>query len=111
MEIGQLPPKAPLGPSASMEEIDKLYGQLEIGNAAETVIRMLDPIIEERLGRLLDELGKCAPELGLILDVRARISEAWRLRKEITAKAAEGKRAINKLQAIFQTTKPSTTVR
>ena len=111
MEPGQLPLKAPLGPNATIDEIDKLYGQLEIGNAAETVIRMLDPIIEERLGRLLDELSHCPAELGPILDLRARINEAWRLRKEITQKAREGKRAIDKLQAIFQQSKPNNGVR
>src|SRR3990167_3782754 len=77
------PPGAVTSISEQIKEMDKLYASMEIGSASETVILAIDPIIERRLGMLLDKLTQCPAELGTILDIRAQICETWRIRKSL----------------------------
>lgn len=90
----------PRKPVEGLEAIQSLYGAVDKGTAAETVIRVLDPIIEQRLGVLLDQLAACPPELGPILDIRAKIGEVWRIRKDLTSVSKTGKNALEALKSV-----------
>lgn len=83
------------------EAVDRLYELADIGVAAETVAKALAPIIERRLGYLLDQFGKCPPELGPLLDLKAQISEVWRLRQELKIQAMKGQTALEALQKMM----------
>lgn len=98
-ESSLLPRRAP---SQVIDEVDKLYGAVEAGHAAESVRLALDPIIERRLGTLLDQFVNCAPDLATLLDYRAQIKETWRMRKNMAEKAKEGKDALSQLKALFE---------
>lgn len=84
-----------------ISQINKLYDQAELGRSSETVIRALDPFIERRLGLLLDRFAQTAPELGPLLDLRAQISEVWRMRKELRQDSLKGDAAIEVLKRVF----------
>ena len=68
---------------SKFEAVEKLYQEADIGVSAETVLSALDPLIERRLAFLLDQFAICDPELGKLLDLKARIAETWRIRKEL----------------------------
>lgn len=80
---------------------EKLYNEAELGASSDTVLRALDPIIEKRLGLLLDQFAQCAPELGPLLDLRAKITETWRIRKELLNARSRGRRSWETLQQIL----------
>jgi len=84
-----------------IQEMDKLYGSIEIGAASDMVLKALDPIVEMRLGHLLDRLAQAPPELGAILDIRAQICETWRIRKQLKEAGKNGKNAMNTIKNIF----------
>jgi len=98
-------PEAPKPPMASIseqiKEMDRLYNSMEIGAASETVLRAIDPIIEKRLGVLLDQLALAPSELGAILDIRAKICETWRMRKSLKEASLNGKRAVDTVKNLF----------
>jgi hypothetical protein len=85
--------------SARIEATEKLYNEAELGASADTVLRALDPMIERRLGQLLDQFSACAPELGPLLDLRAKITEVWRMRKDILISRERGRRSWEVLQS------------
>ena len=76
---------------------------MERGASAESILRVLDPLIEKRLGTLLDGFRQCPPELGALLDFRASICELWRIRKELRDAGKLGKHAAATLEAITAT--------
>lgn len=80
---------------------EKLYNEAELGASSDTVLRALDPIIERRLGQLLDQFAQCAPELGPLLDLRAKITETWRIRKELLQARSKGRASWEILQRIL----------
>lgn len=80
---------------------EKLYNEAELGASADTVLRALDPLVERRLGLLLDQFSICAPELGPMLDLRAKISEVWRMRKELLQAREKGRRSWDTLQGVL----------
>ena len=88
--------------TAKIEAVQKLMGDAEVGVASDLVIQALDPIMERRLGVLLDSFEKCAPELGPLLDLRAKISEVWRVRKELKSVRDKGKSSWEALQIILE---------
>lgn len=87
--------------SARVAATEKLYNEAELGASADTVLRALDPMIERRLGLLLDQFSICAPELGPLLDLRSKITEIWRMRKEILQARERGRRSWDTLQAVL----------
>ena len=60
---------------------DKLYDEVNRGQSADAILRILNPLMEERLGQLLNEFAKCSPDLGALLSLQSRISEVWRIRE------------------------------
>lgn len=87
--------------SARIAATEKLYNESELGASADTVLRALDPLVERRLGLLLDQFSTCAPELGQLLDLRGKISELWRMRKELFNARDRGRKSWDALQAVL----------
>lgn len=87
--------------SAKIEATERLYNEAELGASADVVLRTLDPMIERRLGLLLDQFSQCAPELGPLLDLKAKISEVWRMRREILLARERGRKSWESLQDVL----------
>ena len=82
--------------------IDDLSQAAELGVSAQAMLNALEPIMDRRLGQLLDKFQHTPPELGPLLDLRAQISEVWRIRREMQAVKDKGANALNALQNIVQ---------
>lgn len=82
--------------------IDDLSSMAELGVSAGAVANALEPIMDRRLGQLLDKLQQCPPELGPILDIKAQIGEVWRIRKQLMDYKAKGQSAVDALSNIVQ---------
>ena len=90
--------EAPKPISAAISKIDSAWKEMERGATAQSVLNVLDPILEARLGTLLDSFRQCKPELGELLDHRAKICEVWRMRKELKDSGKLGKHAATILE-------------
>ena len=86
--------------SAAITKIDAAYREMERGASAESILKVLDPMLEARLGALLDGFRQCPSELGALLDFRAKICELWRMRKELKDAGKIGKSAAATLEAL-----------
>ena len=86
--------------SAAISKIDSAWKEMERGATAQSVLNVLDPILEARLGFLLDSLRTCKADLGELLDHRAKICEVWRMRKELQDAGKIGKSAAATLEAL-----------
>ena len=71
-----------------IEKIDKIYDEVNRGQSAEVTLRIMLPLMEERLAQLLSEFSKCPPEIGPLLALQARITEVWRI-KEVLSNAVK----------------------
>ena len=89
-------------PSEMILEMDRLYESVEMGAAADQILKLIDPIVEARLGELLNKLEACPPELGPILDIKSRICEMWRMRKKIKEKQLVGRKAVDVIKGLFE---------
>lgn len=94
-------PNLPL--QAKINRVDKLYEEREKGNKANTILQMLDPLLEQRLGVLLDGFRQAPAELGPLLDFRAQLCEVWRMRQELRRAAIAGKSAELTLEGLLET--------
>lgn len=93
--------------SAAIAKIDAAWRDMERGASAQSVLNVLDPLVEKRLGELLDGFRQCPPELGPLLDFRAKICELWRIRKELKDAGKIGKHAASVLENIVAVNKPA----
>jgi len=89
--------------SAAIAKIDTAWKEMERGASASSILKVLDPLLEARLGTLLDAFRQCPPELGALLDHRAKIRELWRMRKELSDAGKVGKSAAATLEALVST--------
>ena len=80
--------------------VDKIYDEVNRGQTATSTLRLLEPLMEARLGQLLNEFEKCPPDLGALLDLRAKISEVWRIRGKLNDAKKLGLGAEKMLQEI-----------
>ena len=85
---------------SSLEVAEQLSDVAELGMSAEIVIKALAPIMDRRLGLLLDKFQNCPPELGPILDIKAQIGEVWRIKRELQMAVGKGQSATVALQNI-----------
>lgn len=90
--------------SVAINKIDAAYKEMERGATAQSIVNVLDPILEKRLGTLLDQFRQCPPELGPLLDHRAKICEVWSMRKELTDAAKLGKSSAAVIEAMIHRT-------
>lgn len=93
--------------SAVIAKIESAYKEMERGATASSILNTLDPILEKRLGTLLDQFRQCPPELGALLDHRAKICEVWSMRKELKDASKLGKSAAAILEAMISKTTTS----
>lgn len=82
--------------------IDDLSQMADLGVSAQAMLNALEPIMDRRLGQLLDRFQHTPPELGALLDLRAQISEVWRIRREMQSVKDKGQSALTALQNIVQ---------
>ena len=85
------------------ERADILHNSAELGYSSELVLKAMDPIIDRRLGNLLDQFENVKPELGPLLDLRAKISEVWRIRREMKNNMRNGQNAVDVMKRIVET--------
>ena len=85
------------------ERADILHDSAELGYSSELVLKAMDPMIERRLGSLLDQFDNVKPELGPLLDLRAKISEVWRIRRELKNNMLKGQNAVDMMKRIVET--------
>jgi hypothetical protein len=79
---------------------DRRIEQLQ-GVGADTVLRVLSPVINQQFDALLIKLIKCEPTLEALLSVRGELSAFFRIRKELESMSEKGKEASEVLQKIF----------
>ena len=84
------------------DRADALHDSAELGYSSELVLKAMDPIIERRLGSLLDQFENVKPEMGPLLDLRAKISEVWRIRREMKKNMLNGKNAVDVMRKIVE---------
>ena len=84
------------------ERADALHNSAELGYSSELVLKSMDPMIDRRLGSLLDQFDNVKPELGPLLDLRAKISEVWRIRKELKKNMSNGQHAVDVMKRIVE---------
>ena len=84
----------------AQDEYVQAHSAASSGVGAQTLLEVLDPLIEERLGRLLTALEQAKPELPVLLDLRAKITEVNRIRRELLRVRNEGVEAATALRAI-----------
>ena len=89
--------RAALSPS----EVDIRRSEQLAGVGSETLLRVLNPIIEKRLEEISLKLIQAEPELGKLLDLRAQFAEVHRIRRELKSVADLGKEASDALADIF----------
>ena len=70
-------------PASRIVQSDRLVKEVNRGQAADQVLKLLDPLMEERLGQLLEEFSRCHPDLGPLLRLQAQIAEVWRIRRTL----------------------------
>ncbi len=92
--------KSPFG--TLQERADVLHDSAELGYSSELVLKAMDPIIERRLCSLLDQFVNTPPELAPMLDLRAKISEVWRIRSEMKKNMSNGQNAVDVMRRIVE---------
>lgn len=83
------------------ERSDELHDAAQLGHQTQAVLTAFDPVIEKRLGQLLDQFSEVAPELGPLLDLRSKISEVWRIRRELKKNINKGQSATDVITKIL----------
>lgn len=71
------------------------------GVGADTILRVLGPVIERRMESLLLALIKAPADYDTMLDLRAQISEVYRIQHELKQLKERGKEANEVLGEIF----------
>ena len=100
MALNSNPNSKPFG--TLQERADALHDSAELGYSSELVLKAMDPIIERRLSSLLDQFVNTPPELAPMLDLRAKISEVWRIRSEMKRNMLNGQNAVDVMKRIVE---------
>lgn len=86
-----------MGYPLSPEALGILTDEVRKGVGAQTLLRVMGPVLDERLEMLLNQLDHCPPSLNELLDLRAKISYLRTLRRELNQAAQVGIEAGEKL--------------
>jgi hypothetical protein len=71
------------------------------GVGADTLLRVLGPVIQEQRDALILKLIQCEPTLEALLSVRGELSAFHRISKELESLSQKGKEASDVLKNIF----------
>ena len=85
----------------SPETLGILTDESTAGAGAETLLRTLGPVLDNKLDALLMALETAAPELNTLLDLRAKISTVRSLRRELVQTARLGRESAAVLTEIY----------
>lgn len=89
--------KLPLSPS---EAVARKQEHVE-GVGAETLLGVLGPVMEKRLKSLVVQLIQQPPDYDNMLNLRAQITEVYRIQSELESVKSRGKEAGEALGNIF----------
>ena len=81
-------------------DVSEAHAQASSGVGADTLLKLMEPLIDERLRRLLDAFATIAPELPVMLDLRAKLIEVRRIQKELERVRSTGADAAKALREI-----------
>ena len=81
-------------------DVSEAHAQASSGVGADTLLKLMEPLINERLKRLLDAFATVAPELPVMLDLRAKLIEVRRIQKELERVRSTGADAAKALREI-----------
>ena len=70
---------------------DRDYETINQSVGAQTMLETLGPMIDRQLDGLIAQLQFLPPELGPLLDARAKIVNIWRMKQRLSQGAARGK--------------------
>lgn len=79
------------------ETLGILNDDVRAGVGAETLGRVLGPILDRHITQLLNELEKAPSDLNIILDIRSRLGAYTAIRRELDQIVQLGKEAQMKL--------------
>ena len=82
------------------EQVSEAHSQAAKGVGAQTILEILGPIVEERTTKLLDALAAAAPNLPVLLVIRAKLAEVRRIQKELKRVYRDGADAAKALRTI-----------
>ena len=81
-------------------DVSEAHAQASSGVGADTLLKLMEPMINERLKRLLDTFATIVPELPVMLDLRAKLIEVRRIQKELERVRSTGADAAKALREI-----------
>ena len=81
-------------------DVSEAHAQASNGVGADTLLKLMEPLIDERLRRLLDAFATIVPELPVMLDLRAKLIEVRRIQKELERVRSTGADAAKALRSI-----------
>jgi hypothetical protein len=79
---------------------DRRVDQLQ-GVGADTLLRVLGPVIKQQSDALLLKLIQCEPTLEKLLEIRGELAAFFRITKELEQLSSKGKEASEVLAKIF----------
>lgn len=78
----------------SKQAIEDLYETASASVAAQTLLDAMGPQLEKALSLNLQLLFDCKPELGELLDCRAKLKVVWDMKKGLQRDALKGQKAV-----------------
>lgn len=84
----------------NVESISEAHSQAQKGVGATTLLEIMEPLVADRLTRLIDQMGQVPPELPILLDIRAKLTEIRRIQKILQRVKLEGVDAAKALREI-----------
>lgn len=81
-------------------DVSEAHAQASMGVGAVTLLEQLEPMVNDRLNRLLDAFATVKPDLEVLLDIRAKLLEVRRIQKELEKVRSTGADAARVLREI-----------
>ncbi len=79
------------------EQLGILNDEVRQGVGAETLLRVLSPILKDRVNVALNSLEHAPPSLNELLDLRARITVLRQIERELNSAIDAGRNAARQL--------------
>lgn len=91
------PPQRPM----DADEILRVYERAGQAVGLETLVKGLGPVFEVEFNRLMVEFRDAPPDLGTLLDFRAKLCECWHLQTELEQAWKLKRPAMETMQRMF----------